>query len=371
MRRLLTMLNVVQHVRGSAALVKLRGEEQLRTPQGRRLFIQASIGILTSCVQLNISVPKQVEGLINRIPEYLDTTDEFVQISFGIHRTMIEVNQYRAAIDKGKITDLHEIVSKALELDAKLDAVADNPPPEFQYYVLRTESDIAFRGIYHVYFDLLTANLWNSVRVFRILLHEQIRDTLLKGLSTKPPVFTQAVHTSQLQRSIDTCYELQAGILASVPQHLGYVNHTSIRDLSSPAIWSDGTLNRHTKGSFGAVASPNISQLELSNAAIECSPPSEIAGFSPKNTTPASMYELAEVPDIRASGGFNLMWPLWLAGAMDLVTDEAQRYAAKSLRRIGQEMGIRQAHMLATMVENKSDIEAWQDKDKFEIVEEG
>jgi hypothetical protein len=128
------MLNASQHVRGSAALVKLRGEEQLRTQQGRRLFVQASIGILTSCVQLTIRVPKQVEDLINKIPQYLDTTDEFITISFGIHRTMIDVNQYRVAVRKGKITDLHQIISKALELDARLEAVADHPPPEFQYY---------------------------------------------------------------------------------------------------------------------------------------------------------------------------------------------------------------------------------------------
>ena len=284
---------------------------------------------------------------------------------------MIDVNQYRAAVRKGKITDLHEIISKALELDARLEAVADDPPPEFQYYVLRTESDIAYRGTYHVYFDLLTANLWNSVRVFRILLHEQIREALLKGFAAKPPVFTQAMHTAQLQRSTDACYELQAGILASVPQHLGYVNHTSIRDLSSPAIWSEGTLNRETKGSFGVVASPDITQLGLSNVAIECSPPSDTSGFSPKNSNPSSIYELAEVPDVRASGGYNLMWPLWLAGAMDLVTEEAQVYAAKSLRRIGQEMGIQQANMLAQIVESKSLIEVWEEKDKFEIVEEG
>jgi len=83
------------------------------------------------------------------------------------------------------------------------------------------------------------------------------------------------------------------------------------------------------------------------------------------------MYELAEVPDVRASGGYNLMWPLWLAGAMDLVTEEAQVYVARSLRRIGQEMGIQQAHMLATIVENQAEIEVWEEKDKFEIVEEG
>jgi hypothetical protein len=141
---------------------------------------------------------------------------------------MIEVNQFRAAIHKGKLTDLHDILSQALEFDARLSSIADNPPPEFRYYVLRTapNSDIAFRDTYYVYFDLLTANLWNSVRVFRILMQEKIRDTLLKGFAAKPPVFILPEHTLQFQKSTDVCCELGAEILYSVPQHLGYVNHT-------------------------------------------------------------------------------------------------------------------------------------------------
>lgn len=363
----------MEHIRGSAALIKMRGEDQLRTPQGRRLFIQASIGILTSCVQLNIAVPKQVEEMVRRIPEYLDTNDDFIQIAFNIHLTMIEVNQFRAAIHKGRLTDLHDILSQALEFDARLNSIADKPPPEFRYYVLRTppNSDIAFRDTYHVYFDLLTANLWNSVRVFRILIQETIRDTLLKGFATKPPVFILPEHTLQFQRSTDVCYELGAEILYSVPQHLGYIQNTGLRDLSSPAIWSDGNLNRSTKGSFGMTVTPEIDDLFNQSAAIECSPPSEIDGFSPKNTTPPSMHELVKMPDIRASGGYNLMWPLWLAGAMDVVTEDMQLYAIKSMRRIGREMGIRQAFMLAQVIESKAEIDVRQQRERFEIVEEG
>jgi hypothetical protein len=145
----------------------------------------------------------------------------------------------------------------------------------------------------------------------------------------------------------------------------------SIRDLSSPAIWSDGTLNRGTEGSFGMTATPEVDNLFNQSAAIKCSPPSEIDGFSPKNTTPPSMHELVKMPDIRASGGYNLMWPLWLAGAMDLGTEDMQLYAIKSMRRIGQEMGIRQAFMLAQVIESKAEIDVWQQWERFEIVEEG
>ena len=352
----------MEHIRGSAALIKLRGEDQLKTPQGRRLLIQAAIGILTSCVQLNMAVPKQVENMIRRISDYLDSDDDFVKIAFHIHLAMIDVNQFRAAIDKGKITDYNDMLSQALELDTRLNSIADNPPLEFRYYALRTppNSNIAFRDTYYVYFDLLTANLWNSVRVFRILVHEQIRNTLLEGFAAKPPKFKLPEHTMQYQRSTDTCYELGAQILYSVPQHLGYINHS--------AIWS--ALNRSTPDSFGMTASPEVNNFGLQSPAMEYSPPSEINGFSPKAATPSSTHELVKVSDVRASGGYNLMWPLWLAGAMDVATEDMRSYAIKSMRRIGQELGIRQAFMLAEVIESKGDVDAWQQRERFEVLEE-
>ena len=304
----------MEHIRGSAALVKMRGDDQLKTAQGRRLFVQASIGILTSCVQLNIPMPKQVEDMVRKVPHHMPADDDFAHIAFHNLLAMIEVNQFRAAIHKGRLTNYHDILSQALELDTRLHSIADDPPPEFRYHVLRTapNSEVAFRDTYYVYSDLLTANLWNSVRVFRVLVHEQIRNTMLQGFATKPPTFTLPEHTMQYQRSTDICYELGAEILFSVPQHL--------YDLKMPDIRASG------------------------------------ADF--------------KMTDVRASGGYNLMWPLWLAGVMDVGTEDMRLYAIKSMRRIGQEMGIRQAFMLAEVIENKAEIDVWQQRDRFEIVEE-
>ena len=363
----------MEHIRGSAALVKLRGEAQLKTPQGRRLFVQASIGILTSCVQLNIRVPQCIERLIRKMPAYLDVNDDFIHLTFAIHLTMIEVNQFRAEVHKGHLSDLHDILSQALELDAKLLGLLANPPPEFRYYTLEaSESDIAYGGTYHVYFDLLTANLWNSVRVFRILLHEQIRDTVLKGLSTNPPTFTKREHTSQLQRSMDTCYELQAGILCSVPQHLGYVGDTNISShANSQRLWgTHGAVSPETFNTFGMPTPPNEFN-DLVGADIRCSPSTGIYGSSPRAMLPLSMQKLAQKPDIRASGGYNLMWPLWLAGSMDVTTEEVKAYAVKVMHHIGREMGIQTAFMLAHVIDNKEVvIDAWQNREKYELKEE-
>lgn len=364
----------MEHVRGSAALIKMRGEEQLKTPQGRRLFVQASIGILTSCVQLNIPVPRHMVELMYKVPDYFDQSisqDDIVHVAYGIHMKMIEVNQFRASVEKGIVSDKHEIVSMALELDSRLNAIPNDTPPEFRYYVVKSKSDtdFAFQGTYHVYYDLLTAHMWNSIRVFRILLHEQIRDTLLKGFSARPPVFTKAEHTIQFQKSTDICATLQADILGSVPQHLGYVGHDNIRDESYPAIWGDCIINHETQGSFGGTVLPDGPGAQA--AAIECLPRFNCLDVPHRGKTPSAGSQSPSIPDIRASGCFNLIWPIWLAGAMDVVTEEVQTYASKSLRLIDESVGIRQATMLAKAIESRTIVlDAWKDRERFEIVEE-
>jgi hypothetical protein len=66
-----------------------------------------------------------------------------------------------------------------------------------------------------------------------------------------------------------------------------------------------------------------------------------------------------ELSKVRMSGGSFLLWPLWLAGAMDLATEEVRDFVTKNLRAIGDGMGIAQAHILADFMVARSDVEVW------------
>lgn len=46
-----------EHVAGAAALLQLRGPEQLNTRSGRRMFIQASSALMISCIQRGLYLP--------------------------------------------------------------------------------------------------------------------------------------------------------------------------------------------------------------------------------------------------------------------------------------------------------------------------
>jgi hypothetical protein len=144
--------------------------------------------------------------------------------------------------------------------------------------------------------------MWNSLRTTRILLNEMIRDTLLAGFSARPPVFNSTEYTAQFQISTDTIYEMQADILCTVPQHIGY--------------FPDGGTTFKT-----------LSEVDQSM-----------------------------LPTIKMAGGSFLLWPLWLAGILDISTEEVRRFVIRNLNSIGRTMGIKHAHVLADILETKAEI---------------
>ena len=294
-----------EHIREAATLVEIRGHDQFKSPVGRRLFLQTTSGILTSCLQRNIPLPDHVIAMSDLLHEYLETPHPGLRV----YRAMLDFNQYRAAISDGIITDPLEMLHEAVALDQRLVSMQGNSLPEFQYDICYTDEadpSVVHNGYYHVYADLWSANFYNSIRVIRILLHEAVREILLNGFAARPPTLSQPEHTAQFLLSTDVCNEMQAEILASVPQHLGYVKQNSSLD-----------------------------------------------------DTNTKVYSITDVPTARAFSGYFLLWPLWVAGTNNLRTEEAQVYCARNLRRIGSNMGIQQAFLLADAVDNKTEIGVW------------
>jgi hypothetical protein len=120
------------------------------------------------------------------------------------------------------------------------------------------------------------------------------------------------VHTAQFQLSTDTLYTLLNDILSSIPQHL------------IPLTTSSKTF-------------PDL---------------------SPKSIDPDYGYHYADgnFPVIRMYGASFLVWPLWFTGVMDVSTEEVRTFVVRNLRSIGDTMGINQAHILAAVLEARSEM---------------
>jgi hypothetical protein len=308
-----------EHVRGAAALLKLRGDGQMKTIRGRRMFVQVASSLMITCIQRDQPLPDYIIEGIKEVKTMIPQPEP----AFLLQELMAKFIMFRAAIREGTISDLQEIRETALELDgALIDLFTTNLPPEWNYEIVHTnvKADVIWNGCYHIYYDYWISQLWNAMRTMRILAHEIIRGVYLKGFALKPPLFMGPQHTAQFQLSTDTLLEVQADIFATVPQHLGYVksnNYNNDAHLTAGNSITDSTSTR-----FPWSDSPPLK----SN----------------------------EEHDVRMTGPYFLLWPLWLAGVMDVAQKESQDFVAKNLRTMAEKMGIRQANVLAQVLESNS-----------------
>jgi hypothetical protein len=220
-----SLKNWADHVHGAAAVIKLRGPEQLHSPAGRRMLIQVTSNLLISCIQRGAALPDFMCKLMAETSKIIQTPDP----AFIVLETMMAYASFHARILDGSCSDPKVIVARALELDSVLLEFFVNIPSGWGYETVFADidSDIIFNGRYHIYYDYWIAQIWNAMRALRILLNEKVRDALLNGFSSTPPLFNQSEQTAQFQISTDLLYELQADILATVPQHLGFVSRSA------------------------------------------------------------------------------------------------------------------------------------------------
>jgi hypothetical protein len=298
-----------QHINGASALIKLRGPDQIKTPAGRRMLIQIASNLMIYCLNRGSPVPRHIR-------EYMDSTMAFFVTpdpALVVCHTMMKFCSLRSDVMHKKITDPYIILTRALELDGILLNLSENAPSGWEIETIFTDEicDLVWNGRYHVYYDYWIAQIWNALRVVRIMVHELIRGVLIQGFSSVPPTFNQPEHSAQFQISTDTLYELQADVLYSVVQHIGYF-------------------------------------------------PKPTERFQHSSIGSKKLFDLnEELSKVRMSGGSFLLWPLWLAGAMDLATEEVRDFVTKNLRAIGDGMGIAQAHILADFMVARSDVEVW------------
>lgn len=247
----------IEHVYGAAAVIKLRGLEQVHRVEGRRMLLQAIANILINCCYRGIRLPEHLRG-------YLDETFKQAQEArpeYQLMDVMVRFADLRAGLEDGTIGPAN-VLPTALDLDSILLSICANVPPGWEYTIVFTDAktDVIFDGRYHVYSDYQVSLMWNWLRILRIMLNGLVREILLQGFSATPPLFTHAKYTARFQLATETAAALQLDILASVPQHIGRGN-----------------------------------------------PPRSMATEVPSNST-------EELPPITMSSASFLIWPLWFAG---------------------------------------------------------
>ncbi|TVY37360.1 hypothetical protein LOCC1_G006334 [Lachnellula occidentalis] len=205
------------HVNGAAALVKLRGLEQFKTDAGQRMFLQVLAYIMLSCIQRTIPMPAHMIELRNTAAKYMDTRKTAWR-SAGV---IIDFTTFRAGIRESKIVGPRNLVNGALEIDRRFADVFSVVPKEYKYETVYTDENphLVWNGMYHIYSEYWSAQVWNGTRTCRILLGETIRDQLIADSKSLEPSFSPEEKEVIMRDSIVVSMQCQRDVLASVPQH--------------------------------------------------------------------------------------------------------------------------------------------------------
>ncbi|TVY89141.1 hypothetical protein LAWI1_G004418 [Lachnellula willkommii] len=222
-----------EHVNGATALVKLRGLEQFETDAGQRMFLQVLGYIMLSCIQRTIPMPEHMIELRNIAAKHMDTRKTAWR-SAGI---IIDFTIFRAGIRDSRIVGPRNVVNGALEIDKRFAEVFSRVPKEFRYETIYTDEnpDLVWNGMYHIYSEHWSAQIWNGTRTCRILLGETIRDQLITDAKSLAPSFSPEENEAIMRDSTVVSMQCQRDILASVPQH------TSAQDSTEPALMLTGS----------------------------------------------------------------------------------------------------------------------------------
>lgn len=349
-----------EHVAGAASLVRVRGMGQFASPAGRRMYLHA-IGLLTmNCLVDGTALPPYVQEMNEEIKKRHDGRDPRNRFFF----LQQDIVNLRAAIMDSPAMSLQSILDRALELDDVAEKVFEHAGLEWRYEVvpLKQPTPFVYGSTYHVYPSHATAQTWNWVRYTTIYIHDIIRNTILAGLATSPPVFTGAHHLHQLAKSIETLNKVRSDILASAPQFLHDVPKIAPRADKSPTpLPSPSSLTPEAFSSPASIAGPPFE--------TDPPPPSPKAPFSkphklffenfrtermPADPSLVSDSSITDrLPVVRISGGHSTLWALYIAGSMPTAERAAQEFVIRCLGRFEREFGIMQAKVLAAALRVK------------------
>jgi hypothetical protein len=315
------------HVKGAAALINVRGAQQMSTLPGRRMYLQSVALLALNCLGAGESLPPYVDDLNQELIQHLNVNDPRERFFFFNNNII----NFRAELLRNSTISVQEIITRALELDEVAKRTFENAGPEWTYeQILKTsDSPLVYADFYHIYPSLSAAQTYNWWRYSRIYLHDIIRSAILAGLSATPLVLDEVTAAMQLRISNKVLQDMQSEILASMPQFLHDV----------PIV----KPHRKTPVKLSHLPSPSSSLVKPKS--ISDNFPTQAIPF--RNPVDEIKPNTHRLPILRVSGGHSTIWAVYISGSMPTATPASQEFSRKCLWRFKTEFGINQAKVLA------------------------
>ena len=311
-RDIRSLLDRDSHLKGAATILKMRGVNQLQTPNGRRLFLHILSQLWYSCVRVAVPLPEHVWQLFAEAEHYADQSSP----SWRLWRAYLTFVDFNAKVHHDEFSDPFEIVAEASRQDDVLASIFSDVPSDWKYSVVQTNADpeLVYSGRYHLYPSFLVVQYWNNMRCTRILLTFIQLEALSRDSKANQPIISREYHDVLVEGLHKTLRELQSDLLSSVPQHIGYNTKTKSDRFSQQLC---------------------LSYSDISKDLFRACPPD------------------GELPDLRVYGGYALLSHLWPLGVSAYVTPDIRHWVIGVFRKIGSSMNVQLATVLSEAFQKK------------------
>ena len=285
------------HVDGALALVKFRGLDHFQHPSDFSILVRLSLHYIVGCVASGAPVPEILNIIQTCIGKRLSVQDP----TFRLSSLMIEYANLGSEVRRGVLSN-DEQIELSIELDGKLQTLAFELPPSWQYTAvfLDHSSDRAFDLHYDVYPNPRVCQARNIIRVLRILLNE----FFIENHQSSP---TRNEYLSLIGVANDNIEMLTSDICACVPQ---YVDCDSAARHRLPASAYPSDHRGPEAAATGHSHSPNHQ--------LEC---------------------------------YTLIFPLYIAGRSQTVHPDVKPWIIEQLHYISSHFYVRNAGIVAKMLE--------------------
>lgn len=234
----------VRHVQGAAALVVVRGRSQFRSKVSILMFNQVRADMIIACLHTNRPFPEDMVSLQEEACNYTDPMSTFWLL--GVYATRC-VNLLFGVHNKVSDFPLSHWIEKAATLQSDFQYILGILGIQEPYTTVRQSAfdpAVAYNGRYDVYSSPWAIRVWNHARIMQMIVSE-IMFYLLNGVlrsNPPPPASGVAAAKVKLQDTMHILSELGNDMIATVPQVLGMVGPDRLSAASSDAGVSGGYL---------------------------------------------------------------------------------------------------------------------------------
>ncbi|KAI5919736.1 hypothetical protein F4810DRAFT_473423 [Camillea tinctor] len=340
-------MNWGSHTWGAIQLVKARGRKQLKTRVGLQLFIAVRTQMIIHSLTTGTAPTMGSEWWITDA-----VSDPTAAASL---RILIKTAELRAEVTRlmngmtrspDSIEVMLDMIRKAQAVDRDAVAWMSNVPAAWRFRTVAWEDHIpssssssstgkggredysgyaraeVFPGRVDVYRDFWTASVWNLSRTARLILASLV---VRCAAWVCAPVDYRT--TPEYATAARTCADVIADIIASVPYHLGW--HLKRKHL----LRRRGSGGQREMGKGGEDGSS-------SGMGLDSDP-----GWDWDDDDDYD-YESNEEKGIKGLAGYFLTWPMTCVNSNDFTTDAQRAWIHGRLRFIGNDLGVKYAHIL-------------------------